>query len=155
MCVDERRSLNSPFYWLHACMCMLSFQWSWTLCDPMDCSLPGSSIHGILQARILEWVAMLSSRGSSQPRDPTSIFCISCIGRWILYHLEAHLTMVGDQIFCLIQDFNRMNETHPLDESNLLYCLYIQRLISSRNTFTDTLREMFDQICGHPMAQSN
>ena len=40
-----------------------------TLCDPMDCSLPGSSVHGILQARILEWVAMPSSRGSSQPRD--------------------------------------------------------------------------------------
>ena len=39
------------------------------LSDPMDCSLPGSSVHGILQARILEWVAMPSSRGSSQPRD--------------------------------------------------------------------------------------
>ena len=40
-----------------------------TLCDPMDCSLPGSSIHGIFQARILEWVAISFSRGSSQPRD--------------------------------------------------------------------------------------
>ena len=44
-----------------------------TLCNPMDCSLPCSSIHGILQARILEWVAMPSSRGSSQPRDWTHI----------------------------------------------------------------------------------
>ena len=44
-----------------------------TLCDPMDYSLPGSSVHGILQARILEWVAMLSNRGSSQPRDPTQV----------------------------------------------------------------------------------
>ena len=44
---------------------------SWpTLCDPTDCSLQGSSVHGILQARTLEWVAMPSSRGSSQPRDP-------------------------------------------------------------------------------------
>ena len=41
------------------------------LCDLMDCSLPGSSVHGILQARILEWVAMLFSRGSSRPRDQT------------------------------------------------------------------------------------
>ena len=41
------------------------------LCDPMDCSLPGSSVHGILQARILEWVAISFSRGSSQPRDQT------------------------------------------------------------------------------------
>ena len=40
-----------------------------TLCDPVDCSLPGSSVYRILQARILEWVAMPSSRGSSQPRD--------------------------------------------------------------------------------------
>ena len=42
-----------------------------TLCDPLDCSLPGSSVHGILQARILEWVAMPSFRGSSQSRDRT------------------------------------------------------------------------------------
>ena len=47
-----------------------------TLCDPMDCSLPGSSIHGILQARILEWVAISFSRGSSQPRDRTQVFTI-------------------------------------------------------------------------------
>ena len=40
-----------------------------TLCDPMDCSLPSSSVHGILQARILEWMAMSSSRGSSPPKD--------------------------------------------------------------------------------------
>ena len=40
-----------------------------TLCDPTDCSLPGSSVHGILQVRILEWVAISFSRGSSRPRD--------------------------------------------------------------------------------------
>ena len=50
-----------------------------TLCVPMDCDLPGSSVHGILQARILEWVAMPSSRGFSRPRDQTCIFCGSCI----------------------------------------------------------------------------
>ena len=44
-----------------------------TLCNPMDCSPPGSSIHGILQARILEWVAISSSRGSSRPRDRTQV----------------------------------------------------------------------------------
>ena len=41
------------------------------LCDPMDCSLPGSSVHGIFQAIVLEWIAISSSRGSSQPRDQT------------------------------------------------------------------------------------
>ena len=57
-----------------------------TLCDPVDCSPPGSSVYGILQARILEWIGMPSSRGSSQPRDQTHVSCISCIGRQILYH---------------------------------------------------------------------
>ena len=44
-----------------------------TLCNPMDCSLPGSSVHGMLQARTLEWVAISSSKGSSQPRDQTQV----------------------------------------------------------------------------------
>ena len=48
-----------------------------TLCDPMDCSLPGSSVHGILQARILEWVAIPSPRKSSLPRDQTWVSCIA------------------------------------------------------------------------------
>ena len=56
-----------------------------TLCDSMDCSPPGSSVHGILQAKILEWAAMPSSRGSSWPRDWTCVSYVSCIGRWVLY----------------------------------------------------------------------
>ena len=55
------------------------------LCDPIDCSPPGSSVHGILQAIILDWVAIPLSRGSSQLRDRT---CVSCIGRQILDHLS-------------------------------------------------------------------
>ena len=54
-----------------------------TLCDPMDCSPPGSSVHGIIPVGILEWAAISCSRGSSWPRDWT---LVSCIGRWILYH---------------------------------------------------------------------
>ena len=53
------------------------------LCNPMDCSSPVSSVHGIFQARILEWVAISYSRESSRPMDWT---CLSCIGRQILYH---------------------------------------------------------------------
>ena len=56
------------------------------LCDPMGCSPPGPSVHGIFQARILEWVAISSSRGSSRPRDQTHISCVSWTGRWVLYH---------------------------------------------------------------------
>ena len=48
-----------------------------TLCNPMDCSPPGSSVHGILQARILEWAAIPFCRGLSQPRDLTQVFCIA------------------------------------------------------------------------------
>ena len=54
-------------------------QWSPTLCDPLDSSPPGSSVHGILQARMLEWVAISSSRGSSWPRSGTHISCVYCI----------------------------------------------------------------------------
>ena len=62
-------------WYSNACVCAKSLQLCPTLCDPMDCSWPGSSVQGILQARRPEWVAMPSSRGSSWPRDPT---CISC-----------------------------------------------------------------------------
>ena len=55
------------------CKLKLATQSSLTLCDPMDCSPPDSSVHGILQARILEWVAISFSRGSSQPRDQTQV----------------------------------------------------------------------------------
>ena len=65
------------------CLLLLFFSHVPLFCDPMDCSSPGSFVHGISQARILEWVVLFSSRGSSQPRDRTSV---SYIGRWILYH---------------------------------------------------------------------
>ena len=56
---------------------LLAAQLCLILCDPMDCSLLGSSVHGISQARILEWVAIPFSRGSSQPRDWTQVSCIA------------------------------------------------------------------------------
>ena len=73
------------------CLCMRVFsvtQLCPTLCNPLYCSLPGSAVHGILQARMLEWVAIPFSRGSSQPRDQTRVSCVSCIGRQILYPLS-------------------------------------------------------------------
>ena len=68
----------------HPCCCLSSVTQSClTLCNPMDCSLPGSSVHGITPARIWKWVAISFPRGSSQPRDQTNI---PCIGKWILHH---------------------------------------------------------------------
>ena len=62
-----------------------SFQLCPTLWDPMDHSLPGFSVHGILQVRILEWASMPSSRGSSWPRDQTHISYVSCTSRKVLF----------------------------------------------------------------------
>ena len=85
--------------------CAKSLQSCPTLCNPMDCSPLGSSVHGILQARILEWVAISFSRGSSWSRDQT---CISCIDRWVLYHWatrEAHFTYSSVYMSILIFQF--------------------------------------------------
>ena len=60
-------------------LCCVLTQSSPTLCDPIDYSPPGFSVHGIFQARILEWAAISSSRGSSPPTDQTLISCVSCI----------------------------------------------------------------------------
>ena len=57
-----------------------------TLCDPMDCSPPGSTVHVILQARILEWVAIVFSRGIFPTQGSNLCLCISCTDRWILYN---------------------------------------------------------------------
>ena len=59
------------------CLCMLVTQSCPTLCDPMDCSPPGSSVHEVFQARILEWIAISFSRGSSGPRDWTQVSYIA------------------------------------------------------------------------------
>ena len=69
------------FFVVAAVVALLSYRDSF--CDPMDCSPPGSSIHGTSQARILEWVAISLPRESSQPSNQ---ICASCIGRWILHH---------------------------------------------------------------------
>ena len=79
--VSPRTAKLGKFYVKSGC-CSVA-QLCPTLCDPVDSSLLGSSAHGIFQARILEWIAMPSSRGSSSARGWT---CISCIGRRILYH---------------------------------------------------------------------
>ena len=70
---------NENIQWSTVCMCMLSHISHIWLSDAMDCSWPDSSVHEILQSKILQWVAMFSSRGSSQPRGWTHVCCGSCI----------------------------------------------------------------------------
>ena len=74
-CYQIRVQFHKP---MHIIVLAQSFP---TLCDPMDYSLPGSSVHGIFQTRILELATISYSRGSSQPRDITWVSCISCISR--------------------------------------------------------------------------
>ena len=63
-------------------------------CDPVDCSPPGSSVQGILQARMLEWVAMPSSRASSPPRDRTCVSSDYCIAGGFFYHRATKETLI-------------------------------------------------------------
>ena len=71
---------------------MLSCLVMYDSCDPTDCSLSGSCVHGILQARILEWVAISFSRGPSRPRDPTQVSQVSSTGKQVLYHNGRELS---------------------------------------------------------------
>ena len=81
-----------------------------TLCDPMDCSLPGSSVHGIFQARELEWVAISFSRGSSWPRDRTQVSCI--VGRRFTVWATREVHEVQEEFFLLPKDGRWFQ--HPL-----------------------------------------
>ena len=74
-----RNSYTNDCECVCVCACVKSLQSCLPLCDPMNCNPPGSSLHGILQARILEWIAMPSSRGSSGPRDQT---WVSSLQHW-------------------------------------------------------------------------
>ena len=77
---------------VHVCVCvcvLICSVMSDSFVTPMDWSPPGSSVHGIVQARTLEWVAVFFSRGPSWPGNGAHVSCTSCIGRQILYHWDT------------------------------------------------------------------
>ena len=79
-----------------------------TLCYRKDCSPPGSSAHGMLQARVLEWAAISSSRGFSRLGDWAHVSCIFCFGRWVLYYCatwEARYSCYTGPIFFFFFNF--------------------------------------------------
>ena len=93
---EEGAALPEGKWWFWCVrVCIKSLQLYLTLWDPMGCSLPGSSAHGILQAIALEWVDMPFSRGSAQPRDQTHISYVFCIGRWVLLRYTIQLKKPG------------------------------------------------------------
>ena len=105
---------------VHICTQLL--QSCLTFWDPMDCSLPGSSVHGTFQARLLEWVAMPSSRRSSQPRDWTSVSYVSRIaGRFFTIEPPGK---PHDIAYCLANQGPSENETWCQDPEYRPYCLF-------------------------------
>ena len=99
MGAEWQSGARSPVAGIHAlrippCLHARSLQSCLTLWDPMGCNLPGSTVHGILQARILEWVATPSFGGSSQPRDRTPP-CLLCLLRWQVSSLPLVLPGKG------------------------------------------------------------
>ena len=102
-------------FWSHAkesslfCCCLVTKLFL-NLWDPIDCSPPGSSVHGISQAKTLEWVAISFSGASSWPRDQT---CVSCIGRQILYRWA---TREGP---LLLKNITKFNMSQPVTSSGL------------------------------------
>ena len=81
--IEYKKDWNHHFSSLFETYSVMSY--SLCSCNPLNYSLSNASVHGIVQARILEWVAISSPRGSYQPRNQTHVSCISCIGRQILY----------------------------------------------------------------------
>ena len=102
--------------YMYACLVAQSFP---TLCDPIYCSLPGSTLHGIFQVRILEWVAISFSRVSSWPRDRTCVSCTFCPCRWVLYH-QRHLEGPKGKGKDLIYTQGLLNSSHCTEANSLL-----------------------------------
>ena len=89
-----------------------------TLCDPMDCHLPDSSVRGLLQARILEWVATPSTRGSSPPRDQNRVSCTA--GRFFTAEPPAktHILLPSH-----ILNFPLVTKKRDTQQTNIIFCI--------------------------------
>ena len=125
--------------WSCSCCCCLLVRLY--LCNPVDCSQPGFSFHGIFQARILEWAAISFSREPSPPRDQT---CVSCIGRWILYHWatrEARMTLSSTYFTSLLHVHPCPSLIHVIKVS--LVAQMIKSLLAMWETQVQSLHRKF------------
>ena len=102
---------------IHTCMWSEVAQSCSTLCDPMDCSLLGSSVRGIFQARVLEWIAISFSRGSSRPRNRTRVSCIAgrCFTVWTTREDYIYIYINGILLLLLLSHFSRVRLCDPID----------------------------------------
>ena len=125
-CIWRLISKNNMMTIIHA---FSVAQLSPTLCSPMDYSLPDSSVHGIFQAEVLELVVISSSRGSSWSKDRTPISCVSCIGKWILYHCTiwevqwlSYCYLYPERIHISFSQVSGTTSNIGLSESNFWAC---------------------------------
>ena len=114
----------------YECCCLVAKLCS-TLCSPVDCSPPGSSVHGISQARILEWVAISFPRGSSPPRAWTHV---SCTGNWILYRWTTREALVLYSVGQKVRIVGR----------GVCVCACVQQSLLLIGTVSITLEEMHE-----------
>ena len=148
--------LHVPSLQGHIIMILSSHQWPlglWSvraqwpiLCDPMDCSFPVSSVHGILQARILEWLAISSCRGSSWPRDWTCFSYVSCItGRFFTCWAFGAFLATG----CSGQLFLPPDESPAkLDSKHLLGGSFLEILLRENGQYGRVMGELSQDVPG-------
>ena len=147
----SRTGVNSMFNVYCLCVCSVA-QLCLTLCDPMGCHLPSSSIQAIFQARILERVAISCSRGSSWPRDQIRAFCESCIVRRMLYHsttwealLLSRNSQMPDSLIIIIYHWSFSDF-----QIKVWYlCSLLQKclLFSCGGKFKSSKKEIYDWFC--------
>ena len=106
------------------------------LCDPVDCSLPVSSVHGISQARILEWINIRFPRESSWPRDWTQV---SCIGRRILYHLSEWRLPKGPAIQQMLSPLTGTAEELGGLVGDRIWEIFLKKVFLSQGLALDSL----------------
>ena len=118
-------------YWFWSMCVLLDAHLCLILCRPLDSIPPGSSVQGILQARILEWVAISSSRGSSRPSDPTHISCVPCIAGgfftfWAIEEIpiDSRIIYIFQlQAFWWIEELKYLLPVHDLFDEEILSIL--------------------------------
>ena len=118
-CITGGLGCFSSILLLIATTCVSVTKSCLTLCDPMDCSPQGSSVHGIFQVRMLEWVVISYSRGSSRPRDRTRVSCI--VGRFFIIWAtrEASPTVHRNSVII---------HTHTHTHTHIYVCIYFAKL---------------------------
>ena len=124
---------------LNTCMRAKSLQSCLTVCNPMNHSLPGSSVHGILQSRILEWVAMPFSRGSSGPRDWIQVSHIA--GRFFygLSYPGSPSSFLNFLVLCLIFSFLLTGPQSPISQEEKLDSPIYSSLLSANQLFSSSV----------------